>query len=154
MLLFARQEFCYHRLYWYFFRALNAMEASVPRLPLVILSILFLASAPSSASAQGSPVVIGYDTSGQPICTGPLGPGPCALVLEYMRQQMGAQAPITAPGGSAAPGQSQPPNSFQRNPGQIFGGPNSVFNNPGQILGGGGSRIVEQKPWGFCQPNC
>ena len=31
------------------------------------------------------------------------------------------------------------PNSFVRNPSQIWGGPNSVFNNPGQILGGNNS---------------
>ena len=75
------------------------------------------------------------------ICAGPLGPGPCAAVLEYLA-------------GHSPPSVLPPLPPVASNPGQLLGGPNSEFNNPSQIWGGGSHSLVEEHPWGFCAPPC
>jgi len=87
-------------------------------------------------------VIIGVDPTLGPICLGPLGPGPCEAIQQYLASK-------ALVGG---------PNSVVRNPSQIWGDNNSAFNNPNLLLPNlnirGERKLVEEKPWGFCPPPC
>ena len=79
------------------------------RLCLVLASILAL-TASLVSSAQPIPI-IGNDPVLGPICQGPLGPGPCALVAQYIARQ-GLPPPLPPP----LPGPGVPPNGFVPGP--------------------------------------
>jgi hypothetical protein len=53
-------------------------------------------------AAANAQQVIGYDQIAGPICSGPLGPGPCAAVQQYLMQQQ--QQSMMQPGPSGLPG--------------------------------------------------
>lgn len=109
-----------------------------------------VAAPPSSAQNIQLPYniqVLRNDAQAGLICTGPLGPGPCARIIQWLAERIPTQVP------------QETEQSLFDNPGQMLGGPNSVINNPGQIFNGGESpdanpSLVEQKPWGFCPPPC
>jgi len=88
----------------------------------------------------GGLIVVGWDPVLGPICAGPLGPGPCAQVQQYIlnqHAQMQGQVQPVLPLPRLGQNHNQitgGPNSEFNNPGQIFGGPNSIFNNPGHLF--------------------
>ncbi|MDP9412839.1 MAG: hypothetical protein M3Q08_01840 [Pseudomonadota bacterium] len=74
---------------------------------LSIAAILLSASIVAPATPASAQQFMGYDGFGQPICSGPLGPGPCADVHRYLQQQQMAQR--GGWGGPAAPGMANLP---------------------------------------------
>jgi hypothetical protein len=77
--------------------------------------------------------VIGKTPEGVLVCQGPLGPGPCDLIRQWMMTHSGVStpAPVPQPNFPAIGGGN---NSIFNNPGQLLGGSNSILNNPGQVF--------------------
>jgi hypothetical protein len=83
------------------------MKSSVRLLALLVLLVLCTA-APTSAQQ-----FIGNDQFGTPFCSGPLGPGPCAAVYQYLQQQRGFAPPAILPMPGGQPGFGQPGPAMQ-----------------------------------------
>jgi hypothetical protein len=67
----------------------------MPKKLLLLCSLLLLFATPGRAQQ-----VMYNDPMAGPICSGPLGPGPCAAVMQYLQQQAGG----FGPGGFGGPG--------------------------------------------------
>src|SRR6185503_9489101 len=109
------------------------MEGKMNNRFLTFASVALLAFAVPATPVQAQQI-IGYDGWGQPICAGPLGPGPCAAVQQYlMQQQQQMQMQQQMPGQFGMPGPQGAPG--------IGGLPGAgVLTQDGQIVAAIGQR--------------
>lgn len=77
--------------------------------PALLSGALLLSLATPSRSQQ----FMYNDPMAGPICSGPLGPGPCAAVMQYLQQQGGGGPALGAPGIGGLPGAGMLPQDGQ-----------------------------------------